>query len=140
MNHERQHASIQKYAARLADILIPTSTVDRSTEFDNPCFEFDGWIYLEYKEEEVDVPVIGGTRKATVKGYNTSVAKFIPGSHWEPDDVDVVPDQSYTCLNDALARVAELIVANALDQMMEADSEYESWQESQKYAEELKSL
>ena len=74
-------------------------------------FTIDG-ISLYYDEYEYDFKNqrTKTVTKLTNFGWIVGYDKHIPGSYWQPDDVDFIEDSHYTSLNPAIARVCALLI------------------------------
>lgn len=86
-------------------------------------FIIDETISLYYDEYEYEYKRKNLTRFGWIVGYD----KHIPGSYWQPDDVDFIEDSHYTSLNPAIARVCALLIEWKLNQYDESQLSIEDF-------------
>jgi hypothetical protein len=104
------------------------------TPDDDFLVEFDGFVMVSEGTVRVTHPYIGAktAEEIEVPGFYVSEAVYIPGTYWEPPDVDVVEVGEHRSLCDALEAALLVVVRNHVRNAMQAEGEamqYEDWQQ-----------
>lgn len=102
--------SLKKLQEKFNHVGISVDIKEEDVNF----FDIDG-ISLYYDE----YTYIYKRQKTSRYGWIVGYSKTIPGSRWEPDDVDFIEDSHYDNLNQAIARVCALLIEQKLQQFDE---------------------
>lgn len=89
-----------------------------------------GFTILKTLETETRHSILGD-REVPVFKYIPHVPRVIPGSYWEPDDVDMVEIGSFNCLGDALSAIYLEEVKSRLDDIVASTYYSQSFKEEE---------
>jgi hypothetical protein len=88
-----------------------------SNESENDTLNIGYYAIMKTREE---VPCIGGTRTAPL--FTVFETVMIPGSHWEPDDADIMEFTQRSAFYDALREIVLREVDNYVRNIQESDA------------------
>jgi hypothetical protein len=93
--------------------------------------EIDGWLYITREDQDTDQG-----RNDGLPIYELSKAVDIPGGHWQPADVDIVPLYESATFYSVILEAGKALIAHQMDQYFTHLAEEECAKECEKYTKE----